>query len=305
MVVAEEKDKSLTLLAIGGLAALFIFLVVYLLPKRSASEQLASKADRLETINRMRGALAAASEAQNSAVIAGSEKDAQVFVVQARRASAELDRQLTELKAALTAVGDQQELKLMSRVEQTLQDFQRLDQQLLDLAVQNTNRKAFQLAVGPAAKLVEEMDAALSRLVAAPPDSGSAKNLQLVQLASDTRISVLRIQLLLLPHIAEETDQKMDELEAQMDKQDQKIRENFKSLRRLLPTGQDADIAEAESRFDQFDKLRPEIIRLSRANTNVRSVAIAMSERRQAMLAVQDALVPLEHAIRAEEVVGR
>lgn len=307
MVVVKEKEKEKPMApwAIAGAVVLFVAIVAYLLPKHSASDQLAAKANRLAAIDQIRRALAAISEAQNSAVMAGSEKDARTFVDQAQAASTELDRELTQLKHGLTTHGDRQELELMSRVEQALQEFQRLDKQLLDLAVQNTNRKAFQLAVGPAAKRVQEMDAALSRIISDRTDPKAEDNLQILRLVSDTRISVLRIQLLLLPHIAEESNQKMDELEAEMAHENQRVRQNLESLKALLPTSEASDLAEAESRYAEFDKLQPEIIRLSRENTNVRSVSIAMSQKREAMLTVQDALASLEHAIEAEEIVGR
>jgi len=301
----KEKEKPLAPWAIAGAVALFAFSVMYLLSKHGATEQIASKVGRLELVNEMRGSLAAVSEAQNGAVMAGTDKDAQAFVSQARAASTELDREFNELKKAETAYGDQNELNHLEQVSQAMQEFQRLDKQLLDLAVQNTNRKANNLALGPAAKLLQEMDAALSRIAVGQADSTSQNSLQILKLISDTRISALRIQLLLLPHIAEESEQKMDELEAQMASEDQTIRENLKSLRGLLPAEEKSDIAQAESRYDDFDKLRPEIIRLSRENTNVRSVAIAMSEKRKAMLAVQDALAALEHTVQGEEIVGR
>ena len=47
------------------------------------------------------------------------------------------------------------------------------------------------------------------------------------------------------------------------------------------------------------------IIWLSRENTNVRSLSIALSEKRTAMLAVQDSLAALENAIQRERIIGR
>ena len=94
----------------------------------------------------------------------------------------------------------------------------------------------------------------------------------------------------------------MDELEAQIAQEDQKIAENLEALIGLLKPSDTSEIAEAQSLLAEFDKLRDQIIKLSRDNTNVRSLSLALNEKRRAMLAVQDSLATLKHAIESEEV---
>lgn len=63
-----------------------------------------------------------------------------------------------------------------------------------------------------------------------------------------------------------------------------------------------AGIAKIESQYAEFKKVKSELICLSRENSDVRSVSIALNEKRKAMFACQDALATLENAIRAEPI---
>lgn len=284
-----------------GLLALFSTVLLFR-AERDPVAQIAFKDQRIALVNAMRLALAANSEAQNSAVMATGDQDLQSFADQARAATAALAREQSELEKLLQQRGDAHEVELMVRVTQTLSDFQRIDKELLELATQNSNRKAYRLAFGPAMKQLQEMDDALSRVAMKDAELSPENKLQVLKLASDARISALRMQVLLLPHIAEESDSKMDQLEQQLAAEDQKLRENFASLSALVPESEKPTIAVAISKFGEFDTLKAQIIKLSRANTDLKAVALALNEKRKAMLACQDALVALERAIQAEPV---
>ena len=65
------------------------------------------------------------------------------------------------------------------------------------------------------------MDIALSKLVAKSASSPDAGNVALLAFGAQT--AALRIQTLLAPHIAEENDKKMDELEALMTREDREV----------------------------------------------------------------------------------
>jgi hypothetical protein len=61
----------------------------------------------------------------------------------------------------------------------------------------------------------------------------------------------------------------------------------------------DKDLATAVARYEQFTEIRSQILKLSRENTNVRSLAISLNEKRRAMLLCQDALTGLQQEIEA------
>lgn len=300
---ATRSSRELIWIAAIVLLLLVVLFSVVLLRGADPTDQIAFKAKRLELVNDMRLSLAAASESQNGAVMATSEQQSILFASLARTATASLDRGRAELERLLGEHGDSNELGLMSRVSESLLKFQEIDKRLLDLAVQNSNLKAYNLAFGPAMKLLQEMDEPLSSLAAAHVISTSEVGMRVLRLASEVRIGALRMQVLVLPHIAEESDQKMDALEARLAAENRQIRDNLASLGEILPASDEANFDKAKSKYTEFDSLISQILKLSRENTGVRAVAITLNEKRQAMLACQDALVALGRAIQAEPLV--
>jgi hypothetical protein len=300
---AKSGSRELTWIAAGVLGLLVVFFtVLYLRGDRDPAAQIAAKAKRLEVVSEMRLSLAAASEAQNSAVMTTSEQDSKAFAAEARTATAAMEQGQIELEKLLKERKNSHEVELLNRFAESLRDFQKVEAQICDLAVQSSNRKAYGLAFGPAMRLLKELDEALVHIIADQADLPSDNKLRLLQLASEVRIGILRMQVLLLPHIAEPTDQKMDEFEVQLSAEDSKVRASLTSLGTLLPGSAKSSIATTTERYAEFEKLKSQIIQLSRQNTDVKAVAIALMEKRKAMLACQDALVALEQAIQAEPI---
>ena len=66
----------------------------------------------------------------------------------------------------------------------------------------------------------------------------------------------------------------------------------------------DADLAKAASSYARFSTIRTQILKLSRENTNVRSLAISLNQKRKVTLLCQDALNALKQAILEEPVRG-
>jgi len=123
-------------------------------------------------------------------------------------------------------------------------------------------------------------------------------------LAFGAETAALRIQALLAPHIAEESDKKMDELEAVMAKEDQEAHNDLDRLAALQNVSGDPDLETASSSYARFSKVRTQILALSHENTNVRSVAVSLGQKRKVMLLCQGALDALQQAILAEPLPG-
>jgi len=296
----------LILMAAGTVVWIAILLVVLRFhPEADAAAQLAFKAQRVELVSQMRLDLASASEAEKSAVMATTDEDSQAFADQARAAAAAVGRGRRELEELLQTRGTKNEVELLAQFSQAFAEFQRIGKDLLDMAIQNTNLKAYRLAFGPAAEVLDEMDAALSRIVAQNVSSTSPDARQVMLLADDARIRALHIQTLLAPHIAEESDRKMNELEALMANDDAEVHKDLDDLAALLRPNGSADLEIASSRYAKFSEIRTQIVKLSHENTNVRSLLISLNQERKVMLMCQDALAALEQAIQEEPVVGR
>jgi hypothetical protein len=289
---------------IPGAAFMLLFVMIgahFYKPEKTA-EELAFKARCVDLVSRMQLTLASASEEEKSAVLAITDEESQRFADQARAATGRLEQERRELDGLLKAGGTQSEKELLARFSQTFTELQHIDNEVLSLAVKNTNLKAYSLAFGPAAETIKEMTAALSRLVAAHTDLPDAR--KVMSLAFDAEISALRIETLLPPHIAEENGQKMDALEVQMGKEDKQVRKDLDGLAALPELRGNADLATAVSRYTRFTNLKAEILSLSRENTNVRSLAISLNQKRKAMFLCQEALGALKQAILEEPIRG-
>ena len=295
--------KDILWMAIGAALPLICFLVVlHFYKNQDTAAQLAFKAQRVDLVGRMQLDLASASESEKSAVLAITDQDSKTFADQARDASAKVEQKRRELGELLTAGGTQGEKDLLAQFTEAFAEFQRIDNDLLALAVKNTNLKAYSLAFGPAATALKEMNAALSRLVAANADSPEAKTIMLLAFGAQT--SALRIQTLLPPHIAEENDKKMDELEALMATEDEQVRKSLDGLAALPKFSNDPDLATAMARYTEFNEIKTQILAFSRENTNVRSLSISLNQKRKVMLACQAALSALQQAILVEPIAG-
>ena len=299
----KPASKDVFWMAVGAGILLVVVLVVLRVQRgQSPADQLAFKAKRVDLVERMRLALASASEAEKSAVMAITDEDSQKFADQARAASAEVEQRSRELGDALESGGTPNEKDLLAQFSKVFAEFQHIDNDLLALAVKNTNIKAYNLAFGPAADALQEMNATLSRLVTKSAAAPDARNVALLALGAET--AGLQIQTLLAPHIAEESDRKMDELEARMTKEDRAVRKDLDGLAALPLFNGDTDLAAAASAYDKFSEIRTQILSLSRENTNVRSLAISLNQKRKIMLVCQDALSALQQAILQEHIDG-
>jgi hypothetical protein len=285
-------------MAVGAAGLLVVILLVWhFRDQQTPAEQLAFKARRIAVVESMRLNLASASEAEKSAVMAITDADSQTYADQARAAAATVEQARNELGELLQTGGTQNEKDLLAQFSRAFTEFQRIDKDLLDLAVKNTNLKAYSLAFGPAAAALKEMDAALARLI--------TDDAKVMRLADDARIAALRLQALLPPHIAEESDQKMDEMEALMAREDRDVRKNLENLAAMPNLTGKPNLQAAASDYARFTDLKTQILKLSRENTNVRSLAISLGQKRKVMLVCQDALASLKNAIEQEPVTER
>jgi hypothetical protein len=299
----KPDKENFAWMAAGAAILILLFLVVFhFYQKQNPAEQLAFKTSRVDLVSRMRLALASASEAEKSAVLVITDQNSQTFAGQARTATAEVEQARRELGELLKTGGTQDEKELFNQFSERFAEFQRIDNDLLDLTVKNTNIKAYSLAFGPAAAALNEMNAALSRLIAS--NANSPEERQVMLLAYGAEISGLRLQTLIPPHIAEESDQKMDELEALMSKEDKQIRKNLDELTALPKLKQNADLATAVSSYARFGKIKTRILALSRENTNIKSLSISLNQKRKVMLLCQDTLNELQQAILDEPIAG-
>jgi hypothetical protein len=295
--------KELLWMVSGAVILFTVMILVWLFqPKQSPDEQLSSRANKVELVDRMQLALASASEAEKSAVMAITDEESQSFADQSRSATAEVVKKHNELKELLKSGGTKEEKDLLNQFSVAFKDFQQIDSNLLDLAVKNTNLKAYTLAFGPAADALNEMETSLSRLI--DKNSISSNAVKIALLALNAQTAALRIQTLLPPHIAEENDEKMKSLELQMTGEDQKVKKNLEDLSVQMKLRGDPELEKSLSDYSRFSEIKTQILSLSHENTNVISLAISLGQKRKVLIQCQDILSALRESIQKEPIPG-
>jgi hypothetical protein len=287
-----------------GAALMFLLVAAanHFQDRDSPSAKLAFKANRVNLVSSIQLSLSAATEAEKNAVMATNDQDSRNFAEQARQAAKDVEREWRDLEARLGTGGTPAERALLVQFSRDFAELERIDDELLPLAVRNTNLKAYRLAFEPAAAASEAMRTQLGRLVDACVDLPRASTI--LSLAFKAEASALRIETLLAPHIAEESDEKMDSLEARMAKEDAQVRAALDGLRALPKLRHDGNLAAATASYATFTELRTEILALSRENTNVRSLAVSLNRKRKVASICQEVLRALKQSIAAEPVPG-
>lgn len=285
----------------GGLVVLVgvTLLVLHYNRALDLASRSASRVDRMEQVARLRVALSTASEAEKCAVMATTDEESRRFADQSRAASAGARQARDELGRLLAGNGTDEQREILVRISEALANCGKIDDELLALAVENSNLKANDLAFGPATDAAMAMDDALRNILDTAGNATNGNARQVMLRAADARAGVLRTLALLAPHIAEKSDAKMDEFDARIAAQDQDVRGDLKALASLLGS-RNRNVEAAAAQFDVFLEVKGRIVALSRQNTNVRSLLTSINEKTAAVQACQGALDDLERAIAAE-----
>lgn len=300
----KRSTAKIFVWAIPGLLlfGLFVGAALHYRQDSNPTLQLASKATRVDLVSQMQVALESESEAEKSAVLAITDQDSKKFADLARAATAEVSAREQQLRALLNTRSNQHEMELLAQFSAAFGELRRVDDEVLDLAIKNTNLKAYSVLFGPSADTLTQMEAALARVLAKHADKADAK--RATDLALGARIAVLHIQTLLAPHIAEESDTKMDQMEVAMAQQEVQTGKDLDALAAMAEPEADADVKTAASSFQRYRELKAQILALSRENTNVRSLTLSLNQKRNATSLCLDALNSLKQAILEEPIAG-
>jgi hypothetical protein len=282
----EKKDDAVARMALATVVVLAAVLgaLWYFGQDRTADTAYLQTLRMTRLVHQASDALHAAAQSERQAVMAETDEDSNRYAQDAQNATGRVEALLRELKGLpkLTA----EEGALIARIESNFAEYRKVDEEILALAVQNSNIKAQALSMGEAFAALGHMERALKPLLDGPDDHQA-------RLALRALSEALRIQALHTPHIAEKTDQRMDALEKDMAALDKAARAALKAL------GAEQAGAKALAAYDRYWKLTAEIIVLSRKNTNVRSLALSLDRKTKVLAACDEALRVLEESIRA------
>lgn len=284
MKTAEDNSVRAVLVTLALLAAILGALWFF---GRDRSEQTTFRQTlRMTQLAQQLGtALHVAAQSEKQAVLAGTDDESRRYAQEARSATDKVAALLGELKQL--ALHAPQETELVARFEASFIEYLKVDEEVLGLAVQNTNLKAFALSFGEAAAALDEMEQVLRPLLNGPGDKAAL-------LAQRALAEALRIQGLHAAHIVEKTGPRMDALEKDMAASDKAVRSALACL------GKEG--AGALAVYERYWKLNAEIVSLSRQNTNVRSSSLSLERKAKVLAACDEALRALKDTIRTRMV---
>ncbi len=238
-----------------------------------------------------------AAEASNRAVMADTDEASIAAKDEAMRARHVVDRDLESLQPALTDLDYADELRALAAFRTHYEEYQRLDDEILPLAIENSNLKAQRLSFGDAQAAAKAFRTSLDgALRLAPPSQANASAL----LVDRADIAVLEIQVLQAPHIAESDDAAMTRMEGSMNDSAAAAKAALDRLKTTLPRAA-APLAAADAALARFLSVNTQVVALSRKNTNVRSLALSLGRKRVVTAECENELTALGEALAKHE----
>jgi hypothetical protein len=186
---------------------------------------------------------------------------------------------------------------LMKEFSDNWNNFQAIDKELLSLAVENTNIKAANLSYTAAAQAMAKFDRLLSDLMEIP--TSDSERAQTARLAYQAATAAYMIYSLEAPHIAEAQDKKMDEMENLMGMNERRARNALRNLSGIADQQGRIILNDASSAFSKFMEVNKEVIRLSRLNTNVKSLELSLGRKRQVAAQCDEILNSLQGTVQS------
>lgn len=242
----------------------------------------------------MLAALSDSADLEKSAIVTDLDDEAQAYADKARRRLDDLRAAERELSVVLARMSAPKEATLLADFDVALGEYLKLSDRILALAVQNTNDKATRLSKERGLPLLAELEKVLSGLT--PADSQACA---LQTEAQGLLLSAYKIQSLLPLHIAEIDEKVMDALEARIKADEAQAQAHVDKLSTLAGTDAAAASAHIRNLVGDYAGLVREILVLSRQNTDVQSMALALGQNRLATARCMELLDALQALLLA------
>jgi hypothetical protein len=232
-------------------------------------------------------------DASNRAVMADTDETSVAFAKEAEQSTQAIEKDSAALRPLLTRLQYSSELGFLDEFDKRFADYRALDRRVLELAVENTNLKAQSLSFGPVQDTADAFRSALDMVTAAK----ESETWRVRAIAASAVAAVREIQALQAPHIAEADDASMKGIEGRMKSAEGVARNALKTLASLASSDSRAHLAAASTALDRFVELNGQVIALSRRNTNVRSLALSLGQKRMLTAGCEDSLRALRDAL--------
>ena len=242
-----------------------------------------------------------AADASNLAVMADTDPASIAFAKDAATRTATVQKDAEALRAILDKLRFAEEARLLADFQARFEEYRKLDRAVLDLAIENSNLKAQQLSYGASRDAADGLARALEGI---EPAGDSKEGWHVKALASTLVARTREIEALQAAHIVAPDDPTMTGLEKQMNAAETSARESLRALATVVRPASKAKLSSAAAALDRLVDLNRQIIALSRRNTNVRSLALALTEKRPLIAACEQQLHALQAALAKRGIAG-
>lgn len=234
-----------------------------------------------------------AADAANRAVMADTDERSLSFAREAEQATAQVQRDIDRMGPILEGLNYTEERRLLQEFITRFAAYRELDRQILAMAVENSNLKAQRLSFGPAQEAADTIEESLGAIAPAT----AANRWRMEALAMTVAARVREIQALQAPHIADADEAVMTALDARMATSERAARAALDALTPLVQSSSRARLTTAATALDQFMAAHAQIVVLSRHNTNVRSLALSLDQKRKLVAPCEESLHALRDAL--------
>jgi hypothetical protein len=249
-------------------------------------------------LSQMKADLLRSVEAEKSAVLSESDEESEAFADQSLQAIAAVEANRIEFGKLIEISKNDDEMKTFHEFNRCWTEFQKTEQIVLDLAVQNTNIKASRLSQTEARDDVQRFVHDLSELVVMDAVSGNCR--QMVLPIFEAVTSCLHIHYLHTPHIKAASDGEMDQIEAEMKNDKGVVELSLDVLTERAGERGRAALQDARKAYADFIQVTEEVVRLSRQNTNVKSLELSLGKKRAITAECEGILTDLQEVVQSK-----
>jgi hypothetical protein len=125
-----------------------------------------------------------------------------------------------------------------------------------------------------------------------------AEDVRIIKPASHALISVLKISNFQAPHINAAGNEQMDQIESEMKTEAENVKMSLNALSEFSVERSRASLEEGRAAFAEFMAVNAEIIRLSRQNSNIKSMELSLGRKRKAAAQCEEILSMIQEAVR-------
>jgi len=247
---------------------------------------LTNQVHKVQVTAQVRVDLLAVLDAGKNALLAETSEASREYADKARASAAQVDQGFAQLQAISEKDGYDQQRKALDEAMKAWRGVKDIDGEYLALVVQKTNDQASRLSMGEAMDALEKLESSLQAAMEHGAGAGAPQRFDeacLIVLGQTAIILALET-----PHIAQSSDAAMDRIEARMVKASDKAKDALKDASGMAPPQAAQDIRQAAAAFAAFQSVNARILALSRINSDVKALPLAM-ERRQAAASVCEA----------------